>query len=347
MTTYYARSNVLGGQVVAEINGSGTWMRGYVYQGETLLAVQAGGVNWVHQDPMTKSQRVTDNLGNVISTVDLDPWGGETSRSSNQAFQPHRYTTYERDSNGSDEAMFRRYNRWHSRFDQPDPYDGSYNLADPQSFNRYAYVGNDPVNFIDPTGLDQWDANPGFIPAWMNGWNRTTNPTQTFINFVAELTTEHHNRLVNDRPWLSFDGFPPFTFGQQPGGGRLGTGAAVPQKTAAQKQKDYQDCLKNVKAVFDQAHRAIPNVFHNSLPSAGAVGRILLITALRAGGTAVVVGSISVSAAAPLVVSTVAMAYAGTWAGNVAANTVGNAAQRGTLLGEEFKARIGCRAFLL
>jgi len=51
--------------------------------------------------------------------------------------------------------MFRRYNRWHSRFDQPDPYDGSYSLTDPQSFNRYAYVQNDPVNSVDPTGLDE------------------------------------------------------------------------------------------------------------------------------------------------------------------------------------------------
>ena len=58
---------------------------------------------------------------------------------------------------GSDEAMFRRYNRWHSRFDQPDPYDGSYDATDPQSFNRYAYTQNDPVNFVDPSGL-----MPGF-----------------------------------------------------------------------------------------------------------------------------------------------------------------------------------------
>lgn len=49
--------------------------------------------------------------------------------------------------------MMRRYNRWWARFDQPDPYDGSYDATNPQSFNRYAYVQNDPVNFIDPSGL--------------------------------------------------------------------------------------------------------------------------------------------------------------------------------------------------
>jgi RHS repeat-associated protein len=153
-TRYYLRSSVLGGQVVAEMDTSGTWMRGYVYQGGSLLAVQAGGVNWVHEDPVTKSKRVTDSLGNVVSATELDPWGGDTNRSSNAAFQPKKFTSYHRDDNGSDEAMFRRYNRWHSRFDQPDPYDGSYTLTDPQSFNRYAYVQNDPVNHTDPSGLE-------------------------------------------------------------------------------------------------------------------------------------------------------------------------------------------------
>src|SRR5256885_8045894 len=69
--------------------------------------------------------------------------------------QPKKFTTYDRDGNGSDEAMFRRYNRKHSRFDQPDPYEGSYDLSDPQSLNRYAYTQNDPVNFVDPSGLNE------------------------------------------------------------------------------------------------------------------------------------------------------------------------------------------------
>jgi hypothetical protein len=48
--------------------------------------------------------------------------------------------------------MARRYSV-SGRFSQPDPYSGSYDFSDPQSLNRYAYVGNDPINFKDPIGL--------------------------------------------------------------------------------------------------------------------------------------------------------------------------------------------------
>jgi RHS repeat-associated protein len=80
--------------------------------------------------------------------------GGETTRSWQQGQQPHRYASYERDGNGNDQAMYRQYHSYWQRFDQPDPYDGSYNATDPQSLNRYSYVQNDPVNFVDPTGLN-------------------------------------------------------------------------------------------------------------------------------------------------------------------------------------------------
>ena len=160
LVTYYLRSSVLGGQVVAELSSAGSWSRGYVYLGGEILAVQQGGVYWMHEDPVAKSKRVTNASGNVVSTIELDPWGGETNRSSNEVFQPRKFTTYGRDSIGSDDAMHRRYNRWWARFEQPDPYDGSYNLTNPQSFNRYAYVNNDPVNFVDPSGLNPQDPPP-------------------------------------------------------------------------------------------------------------------------------------------------------------------------------------------
>lgn len=173
LVQYYLRSSMLGGQVLAEINYAGGWQRGFVYAGSALLAVQQSGVYFVHEDPVTKSKRVTAATdGSVQSVVELDPWGADTSHSSNSAFQPRKFTSYERDANGSDDAMMRRYNRWHSRFDQPDPADASYNLNDPQSFNRYAYTQADPVNHTDPSGLEMTVCSAEFSACgggWSNG----------------------------------------------------------------------------------------------------------------------------------------------------------------------------------
>lgn len=44
------------------------------------------------------------------------------------------------------------------RFTRPDPAN-SFSLFNPQSFNRYAYVGNNPVNYVDPFGLAEVSAN--------------------------------------------------------------------------------------------------------------------------------------------------------------------------------------------
>jgi RHS repeat-associated protein len=153
-TSYYIRSSVLGGQIVADLGASGQWIHGYLYMAGQLMAYQENGrVLWVYEEPVTKAKRTTDTTGAVHTITELDPWGGETGRSYWSGLQPHKYTTYERDANGSDEAMHRRYNRWWSRFDQPDPYDDNYDLTDPQSLNRYSYTQNDPVNFVDPSGL--------------------------------------------------------------------------------------------------------------------------------------------------------------------------------------------------
>jgi RHS repeat-associated protein len=57
----------------------------------------------------------------------------------------------------------RYYASTYGRFVSPDPYRASGGPANPQSWNRYAYVAGDPINFYDPHGRNM--ANPGYCPA--------------------------------------------------------------------------------------------------------------------------------------------------------------------------------------
>jgi RHS repeat-associated protein len=63
------------------------------------------------------------------------------------------YATYPRDYTGLDYAMHRYYSSQIARFTTPDPYMASGGPANPQSWNRYAYVMGDPVNLSDTDGL--------------------------------------------------------------------------------------------------------------------------------------------------------------------------------------------------
>src|SRR5216684_4178084 len=55
--------------------------------------------------------------------------------------------------------VFREYNPAHGRWISPDPAGlGAVSLANPQTWNRYAYVGNNPLNAVDPLGLFKGDA---------------------------------------------------------------------------------------------------------------------------------------------------------------------------------------------
>jgi len=54
------------------------------------------------------------------------------------------------------------------RFTSPDPLMASAKPINPQTFNRYNYCGNNPLNCVDPTGLDWWYKTGGNIgePEW-------------------------------------------------------------------------------------------------------------------------------------------------------------------------------------
>jgi RHS repeat-associated protein len=94
-----------------------------------------------------------DQLGSVGNYF---PWGEDKGGTSPQ--NTWNFATYWRDSvSGLDYANNRYYSNAYGRFMTPDPYQATATSPgdpkNPQSWNRYAYVQNDPLNYIDPSGL--------------------------------------------------------------------------------------------------------------------------------------------------------------------------------------------------
>ena len=101
----------------------------------------------------------TDSTGQIVSRSDYMPYGEEitTGRSSGQGYVVddvrQGFTGYENDNEtGLDYAVARMYSISTGRFTGVDG--GAFTPADPQNFNRYVYVQNNPIKFVDPTGRD-------------------------------------------------------------------------------------------------------------------------------------------------------------------------------------------------
>ena len=84
-----------------------------------------------------------------------------------------KFGTYIRDSlGGIDYARNRYYSSTLGRFLSSDPANRGMRMADPGTFNRYAYTSGDPVNRNDPSGLDDEGGDEGDgvgggeIPDW-------------------------------------------------------------------------------------------------------------------------------------------------------------------------------------
>ncbi len=175
------------GQDIADYTGStgGTLERENIYRGGLLTTYEAGSSSYkyVLQDVQGSTRAVMDNNGSssvITFRHDYLPfgeevWSGVGLRSSSQGYSTSpwandtirpRYALTERDdATGLDHTPWRKYESFSGRWTSPDRYHGSMSISQPQSFNRYSYTHNDPVNFVDPTGRDGDPVNDGIAGA--------------------------------------------------------------------------------------------------------------------------------------------------------------------------------------
>jgi RHS repeat-associated protein len=159
-----------GSKVIAEYdNGAAAASpsREFIYAGGALLAkIDSSGTKYYHQDHLS-NRLITDSSGNTFAQLGHYAFGESWYNATNDKLL---FATYERDSESGNDYSMARYdvNRL-GRFSSPDPIAGS--LSAPQSLNRYPYVANDPVDFVDPSGTTDCPQGKTCGEPWTDPFN--------------------------------------------------------------------------------------------------------------------------------------------------------------------------------
>jgi len=123
-------------------------------------------------DALGSTRVVAGSDGTVCYDADLYPYGG--LRAYNSSCAPNQvFTGQERDSEtGNDYYGARYYSSQFGRFISPDPAAlAAADISNPQSWNAYAYVKNNPASRVDPFGLD--DDSPTDFSVILSFWSPT------------------------------------------------------------------------------------------------------------------------------------------------------------------------------
>jgi RHS repeat-associated protein len=147
--------SVPGGGTLTETDLAGNTLQNYVFFNGMRIARRdaSGTVHFYFSDHLGTHSLITDLQGDMPPQEESDyyPYGGEIPVSGSDS-NHYKFTGKERDIESGLDNFGARYDASSSgRFMTPDALGG--NLVNPQSLNKYPYVYNNPLRYIDPTGM--------------------------------------------------------------------------------------------------------------------------------------------------------------------------------------------------
>jgi RHS repeat-associated protein len=167
-----------GGEELTMADGNGNWQRTNVYgQGKLLATYDTEGLHFHLTDPLGTRRMQTNDQGVAELDCESMPFGDQAPPCHRDAnaietvadASPLHFTGKERDSESGNDYFSARYlGSSMGRFLTPDPLPWIHwqhgndddrdkfeaYIANPQNFNMYAYVNNNPLNHTDPTGMN-------------------------------------------------------------------------------------------------------------------------------------------------------------------------------------------------
>jgi RHS repeat-associated protein len=203
-------------QVIAEYDGS-SQMSHYVLGQSRIARRDADGkVVYFLEDHLGSTRWIVDATGNVLARYAYSPFGVPTLVEGT----PQAEFLFAGESWDQEAQLIylraRYYDPQLGRFLTADPFPGS--LQAPETLNQYAYANNDPVNRIDPLGMQFWPPPyrdpsldtgkylPPLSPRWLDGFPALNPPDlqRWTLDHQANSQAKPYTEPWLDRPlnWL-------------------------------------------------------------------------------------------------------------------------------------------------
>ncbi|MBK9990944.1 MAG: hypothetical protein IPP19_09480 [Verrucomicrobia bacterium] len=168
-----AKTTYVGSLLEVVQTGTLTEKKHYIYTPAGRVAVRTARsdstfqTRFLHQDALGSVTTVTDEYGRVEQRFAFDAWGARTqtanTRTTSGGAVTRGFTDHEHlDDFGVIHMNGRVYDPLLGRFLSADPYIQA--PGDSQSYNRYSYCINNPVNLTDPSGYNFMDKVCDAIP---------------------------------------------------------------------------------------------------------------------------------------------------------------------------------------
>ena len=189
------------------------------------------------------------------------PYGQEINPTISAIGNNYKYTGMEQDAETDlGHTQYRQFTPVEGRWMSPDPYNGSYDLTNPQSFNRYGYVNNQPMQAFDPYGLRppssygsaggvsygevcSTTTDPGDSVSVVGGNTTVDLPTSTE---TCELVAEYSGLLPTVGQVSQFSGATTNNMTQQPDGRTLPSCRSLGIQTAVNDLNPFSPSVSDV-----------------------------------------------------------------------------------------------------
>jgi RHS repeat-associated protein len=143
----------------------------YVYGLDLIASIQGSTPTYYLYDGLGSTTQLANGGGSVTGTYTYDAFG--SVRAHTGASTQWSFTGEQNDPNGLEYLRARYYDPAVGRFLSRDPLAGLVGV--PQSLNRYAYVLNNPMRWVDPWGLHNVEGTPTPTPP---AYNRVCGPVR-------------------------------------------------------------------------------------------------------------------------------------------------------------------------